>query len=151
MINLIKQPIQLIYSKKLPKDKFIKMSIDEFIDDDKSKPEFNVVYFRINLPKIKDVAFVINFDQYKSIRTHWIGLYLGTSYNVTYFDRFGAEQIPKEIENFIENKNITRNICIIQAYDSIMCGYFCIEFINFMLKEKTYVERMIKKILKHFH
>ena len=38
------------------------MSIDEFIDDDKSKPEFNVVYFRINLPKIKDVAFVINFD-----------------------------------------------------------------------------------------
>ena len=38
------------------------MSIDEFIDDDKSKPEFNVVCFRINLPKIKDVAFVINFD-----------------------------------------------------------------------------------------
>ena len=76
---------------------------------------------------------------------------MGTSYNVTYFDRFGAEQIPKEIENFIENKNITGNICIIQAYDSIMCGYFCIEFINFMLKEKTYVKRMIKKILKHFH
>ena len=66
MTNLIKQPIQLIYSKKLPKDKFDKMSIDEFIDDDKSKPEFNVVYL-INLPKIKDVAFVINFDQYKSI------------------------------------------------------------------------------------
>ena len=37
------------------------MSIDVFIDDDKSKPEFNVVYL-INLPKIKDVAFVINFD-----------------------------------------------------------------------------------------
>ena len=30
------------------------------------------------------------------------------------------------------NKNIITNIYRIQAYDSIMCGYFCIGFINFM-------------------
>ena len=33
---------------------------------------------------------------------------------------------------FIGNKNIITNIFRIQAYDSIMCGYFCIGFVNFM-------------------
>ena len=59
--------------------------------------------------------------------------------NVTYFDSFGVEHIPKEIKAFI-NKNIITNIFRIQAYDSIMCGYFCIGFIDFMLKEKTLTE-----------
>ena len=51
---------------------------------------------------------------------------------VTYFDSFGVEHIPKEIIKFIDNKNKITNIFRIQAYDSIMCGYFCIAFINFM-------------------
>ena len=53
---------------------------------------------------------------------------------VPYFDSFGVEHIPKEIMKFIDNKNIITNVLRIQAYDSIMCGYFCIGFINFMLK-----------------
>ena len=53
--------------------------------------------------------------------------------NVTYFDSFGVEHIPKEIKAFINNKNIITNIFRIQSYDSIMCGYFCIGFIDFML------------------
>ena len=57
--------------------------------------------------------------------------------NVTYFDSFGVELISKEIKAFIRNKNIKTNIFRIQAYDSIMCGYFCIGFIDFMLAEKT--------------
>ena len=32
---------------------------------------------------------------------------------------------------------IETNIYSIQAYDSIICGYFCIGFIDFMLKEKS--------------
>ena len=59
---------------------------------------------------------------------------------VTYFDSFGVEQIPKEIRTFIGNKNIKTNIFRIQAYDSIMCGYFCIGFIDFMLAGKTLTE-----------
>ena len=51
---------------------------------------------------------------------------------VTYFDSFGVEHIPKEIMKFIGNKNIITNIFRIKAYDSIMCGYFCNGFINFM-------------------
>ena len=51
---------------------------------------------------------------------------------VTYFDSFGVEHIPQETKAFIGNKNIKTNIFIIQAYDSIMCGHFCIGFIDFM-------------------
>ena len=59
---------------------------------------------------------------------------------VIYFDNFGIEYIPKEINKFIGNKNIKSNTFRIQAYDSIMCGYFCIEFINYMLKGKTLLD-----------
>ena len=60
--------------------------------------------------------------------------------NVTYFDYFGVEHISTEIKTFINNKNIKTNIFRIQAYDSIMCGYFCIGFIDFMLAGKTLTE-----------
>ena len=33
---------------------------------------------------------------------------------------------------FIDRKSIITNIYRIQTYDSIMCGYFCIGFMNFM-------------------
>ena len=48
----------------------------------------------------------------------------------------GVEHIPKEIKEFVKNKNIITNIFRIQAYDSIMCGYFCIGFIDFVLAGK---------------
>ena len=60
--------------------------------------------------------------------------------NVTYFDSFGVEHILKEIKAFIKNKNIKTNIFRIQAYDSVMCRYFCIGFIDFMFKGKTMTE-----------
>ena len=68
--------------------------------------------------------------------------------DVTYFDSFGVEHIPKEIKIFIgrpsssalHSKNIKTNIFTIQAYDSIKCGYFCIAFIDFMLAGKTLTE-----------
>ena len=61
----------------------------------------------------------------------------GLNNNVTYFDSFGAELIRKEIRKFIGNKNIQANIFRIQAYDSGMCGYFRIGFIDSMLKDKS--------------
>ena len=59
---------------------------------------------------------------------------------VIYFDSFGIEHIPKEIQEFIGNKNIKANIYRIQANDSVMCGYFCIGFIDFMLAGKTLID-----------
>ena len=60
--------------------------------------------------------------------------------NVTYFDSFGVKHILKEIKTFINNKNIKTNIFRIQEYDSIICRYFCIRFIDFMLAGKTLTE-----------
>ena len=68
--------------------------------------------------------------------THWIALYAKNN-DITYFDSFGVEHIPKEIKKFRGNKNIIAKIFRIQAYDSIMYGYFCIGFINFMFKGKS--------------
>ena len=105
----------------------------------KNKPRFNGVYSRNNLPnKIKKGAYVINLDEYENTGTHWVSLFVKTN-EAIYFDSFSIEHIPKEINKFINN-DIKSNIFRIQAYDSIMCGYFCIEFINYMLKCKTLLD-----------
>ena len=100
-------------------------------------PRFNGLYSRDNLPnKIKDGADVISLDEYSDIGTHWIALY-ALNNNVTYFDSFGVEHVPKEIKKFIGNKKIKANIFRILAHNSVMYGYFCIRFINFMLEGKS--------------
>ena len=72
-------------------------------------------------------------------RTHWISLYVNGN-NIIYLDSFWVAQIPKEIKKFSGNKNIMANIYRIQTYDSIICGYFCIGFIDFMLKGKCFLD-----------
>ena len=79
-----------------------------------------VLNSRINLPKIKDGAYLINLDECKSIGTHLLSLYVNDDI---------LKHILKEIKEFIRNKNITTNIFRIQTYDSVMCGYFCTRFI----------------------
>ena len=103
----------------------------------KNEPRFNDVYSRDNLPKtIKNGAYVINLDEYEVAGTNWIPLYVKDN-EITYFDSFGAEHVPKEIKKLIEHKNIKTNIFRIQADNSIMCGYFCIGFIDFMFAGKS--------------
>ena len=72
-----------------------------------------------NKLKIKDEAYIINLDEYKSIGIHWVAFFVKNN-NVTYFDNFGVEHIPKEIKEFIRNKNIITNIYRIRAYNLIM-------------------------------
>ena len=72
-----------------------------------NEPRFNGVYSRNNLSKIKDETYIINLDEYQSIGTYWIALYLNAE-NATYFDSFGVKHIPEEIRKFVGNKNITR-------------------------------------------
>ena len=63
-----------------------------------NEPKFNGAYLRYNLPKIKDDVYVVNLDEKKSIGTDWIALYVNGD-NVTYFNSFRVEHIPKEIKN----------------------------------------------------
>ena len=105
-----------------------------------NEPRFNGIYSRDNLPdKIKYGAYVINLDGYSDIGTHWLILYVNNK-TVTYYDSTGVEHIPKESKEFINNKNIIANIYSVQNYDSIMRGYFCIGFINFMIKGKNLID-----------
>ena len=82
--------------------------------------------------------------------------------NVTNFYGLGVEHIPKEIKKIVSNKNIKTDNSKIQAYDSIMCGYYCTGFIDFMLKGNSLLdytnllsqneyEKNDKIILKYFH
>ena len=87
----------------------------------------------------KDGTYVINLDEYSYIGIHWVALHVKNN-NVTYFDSFGVEHIPKETKAFIKNKIIKTNIFRIQVYDSVTGTYFCIGFIDFMFKGKTLAE-----------
>ena len=101
-----------------------------------NEPRFNGDFSRNNLPrKIKDGAYVINLDEYTNIGTHWIALLCNKNETV-YFDSFGVECILEEIKESIRNKNIKANIFRVQENDLIMCGHFCIRFIDFMLPGK---------------
>ena len=141
----------------LPPHPLTNFEIQEYYQNE---PRFNGVFSRDNLPNsirpkglrskelgstVKNGAYVINLDEYHDIGTHWIALYVNNKI-VTYFDSFGVEHIPKEIMKFIartsfglgsRRKKIIKNIYRIQAFDSIMCGYFCIGFINFMFNGKS--------------
>ena len=89
-----------------------------------NKARFNGVYSKNNLPKkIKDEAYIINFDEYadEDEGTHWIALSCNRRRN------------SEEIKEFIGNKNIIANIFRVQANCSVLCQYFCIGFIDFML------------------
>ena len=101
---------------------------------------FNGVYSRDNLPKtIKNGAYVINLDEYADVGTHWITLYVKDN-EITYFDSFGVEHVPKEIKKFIGHKSIKTNIFRIQTDNSIICGYFCIGFIDFMFAGRSLID-----------
>ena len=88
-----------------------------------NQPRFNGVYLKDNLTKVKDGAYVVNFDGYSDTETHWIALYVQNN-DITYFDSSGVEHIPEEIKTFIGNKNIKTNSFRMQTYDLIMCRYF---------------------------
>ena len=89
-----------------------------------NKPRFNGVFSRDNMPK-----------KIKNAGTHWIALFFKRN-EIVYFHSFGVEHVPEEIKEFVGNKNIKANIFRVQANNSVMCGYFCIGFIDFMLADK---------------
>ena len=102
-----------------------------------NEQRFNGVYSRDNLwDKLKDGAYIINLDGYSDNGTHSTALY-ALNNNVTYFDGFVVEHVPKEIKIFVDKSIAVANIFRIQAYDSIMCGNFCLGFIDFMLAGET--------------
>ena len=86
---------------------------------------FNGIFSRNNWPRIKDGAYVINFVDKNSKGTHWILIFINKN-TAIYF----------EVLNKIRDKSITHNIFRIQHNESIMCGFYCVAFLKYMLAGK---------------
>ena len=78
----------------MPPHPLTNFEIQKYYQNEK---RFNGVFSRDNLSnKIKDGAYIINLDEYSDIGTHWVALYVNNN-DITYFDSFSVEHIPKEI------------------------------------------------------
>ena len=84
------------------------------------------------------MAIRINLDEYADAGTHWVALFFNRN-EIVYFDSFGAEHVPKEIKEFVGNKNIKANIFRVRANDSVICKYFCIGFIDLRYRVKNWL------------
>ena len=98
-----------------------------------------IVFSKNNLPKIKDGANGINLDDKNSKRTRWVSLFI-KKILAAYIDSFGIEYIFQKELNKIRDKSITHNIFIIQDTGSIMCGFYCIIFIEYIIVGKTLLD-----------
>ena len=117
----------------MPPHPLTNFELEKYYDNE---PRFNGVYSRNNLPKkVKVEAYVINLNEYADVGTHWIALFCNKS-EIIYFHSFGVEHVPEKIKEFVGNKNIIADIFRAQANNSVMRGYFCIRFIDFMLAGK---------------
>ena len=100
------------------------------------EPRFNGVFSRSSLLRIKDGAYVVNLDDKNIKGAHWVSLFIDRNLAVC-FDSFGIEYTPYEVFNKIKDKSITHNIIRIQDNESIMCEFYWIAFIEYMLAGKT--------------
>ena len=68
------------------------------------------------------MGHTINLDEYAEVGTHWIALFCNQN-ETLYFDIFGVGHVPKEVKEFVGNKNIKTYIFQVQANNSVMYGY----------------------------
>ena len=80
--------------------------------------------------------YIINLDDESCKGTHFVALFIDRNF-AGYFDSFGIEYIPQEILNKIKDKSIIHNIFRMQNNESIVCGFYCVAFIEYMLAGKT--------------
>ena len=83
--------------------------------------------------------YVINLDDKQSRETHWVSLLIDRNTGV-YFNSLEIEYIPQEVMNKIKDKSMTHNILRIQSHDSVMCRFYCIAFIEYMIAGKTLLD-----------
>ena len=97
-----------------------------------NEPRFNGVFSRNNLPlKIRDGSYVINLDEYADAGTHWITLFCNRT-KLFILIVLVLNKFLKKFKKIAGHKKMKANIFLVQANDSVMCGYFCIGFIDFI-------------------
>ena len=83
--------------------------------------------------------YVINLDNKNSKVTHLLSSFINRN-TAVYFDSFGIEYVTQEVLNKIRDKSVIHNIFRIQDNESAMCGFYCINFIEYMLAAKTLLD-----------
>ena len=112
-----------------------RVSLKYFVND----CTFNGAFSRDNLPRIKDGAYVKKLDDKQNKGTHWVSVFINRN-TAVYFDYFGIEYTPQEVLIKIKDKSIAHTIFTIQDHDSIVCGFYCMAFIEYMLARKTLLD-----------
>ena len=102
---------------------------------------FHGVYSRNEFHNCTKMGFyVINLDDNVGLGTHWVGMYIKPNI-IEYFDSFGLH-CPEEIVHLsnILRVNYLYNSSQYQDLSSVLCGYYCIYWINELNKGKTYYD-----------
>jgi hypothetical protein len=99
------------------------------------KIPFNDVIMRDEFYNLPYGNYIINLDSSDNNGTHWVA-YIYRKDTSLYFDSFGIMP-PSEIINYSKCNKILYNNFIIQEKYSVLCGWYCINFINYMMKSKT--------------
>lgn len=104
----------------------------------------------IKVPSKFPAALVVNLDRSDQPGSHWTAIYVKSPSTAYYFDSFGLAPIA-EIDNFLKRYvHCTSNTCLIQSFDSSVCGHYCIFFIYFCCRGFSY-ERIISILKKVRH
>ena len=117
----------------IPPHPLTNFEIKEYYEN---KPRFNGLYSRDNSSKtIKSGAYVINLDEYADVGTHWIAFCVKKMKLFTLIVLV-LNMFLKKSKDLLDIKTQKTNIFRIQADTSMMCGYFCIGFIDFVCRKK---------------
>ena len=82
---------------------------------------------------------MININEKQSKGTHWVSLFIDRN-TAAHFGSFGIEYIPQEVLSEIKDKSITHSRFRIQSNESIICGFYCITFIEYVIPGKTLLD-----------
>ena len=88
----------------------------------------------ISRDQIKDCtprhSFVINLNESDEPGSHWVAMFFGSDL-ILYFDSFGLAP-PQEVLMLCEKHrvNYTFNNTHYQEFTSVLCGYYCLFFLN---------------------
>ncbi len=99
------------------------------------------MYSRDNVPKVENKSYIINLNKQDESGSHWVMIYNKLPEICIYFDSFAVSP-PFEIEKRLrfKGKDTIYNSYRIQHLESIMCGYFCIYFIEELDKQRQFVD-----------
>jgi hypothetical protein len=111
-------------------------------------------------------AYIINTETRDKDGEHWIAIYYNNYGNVEFFDSFGLGPAFYGLEDFLlkTSNKCFYNTFALQSLNSEYCGYYCVLFVLFKCKKKSFLnflnhfdqdtfinDKNIKKLIEQFY